>query len=70
MARIVGMSRSRVFVKQLDMIPKIKVGVYILEKDIQKVGISLTMLGPSNWSTSRARLKPHQVIDSVNLELN
>ena len=42
-AMIVGMSRSCVFVKQLDMIPKIKVGVYILEKDIQKVGSNLSM---------------------------
>jgi hypothetical protein len=37
----VGMPRSHVFVKQLDLTPKIEVGVYISEKDIQKVGIHL-----------------------------
>ena len=40
-----------------------------MKKVWKEVGSSLIMFGPSNWSSSRARLKPCQVIDSVNLGL-
>ena len=62
----IGISHSRDFVKQRDRGPKIKVGVYIVEKSMYKDGTSLTSFGPSILEF----VNRCQCADNAILELN